>query len=380
MGETDTSASRTVELWMLAPIPPPVTGMTVLTREMLHALQGAGPVRFLNWSPEMPRRSLRMRLKRNWRILASLAQLVGRGRVNNQPLYTVANADSGLYITALVVFVARRLGYTVYLHHHVYSYLDRYDRRMARIDRSLGHQGVHVVHSEKMVADFRSRYSTRCRFAIVHPSIVPVEIGRPRASAREPFRLGLLSSLSLAKGLDVAIHTFEALRAAGRNASLTLAGAAADAESRRLIRKAAADFPDHMHHIGPVFGEEKARFYASIDVFLFPTRSESWGLVLHEALGAGVPTITFERGCTATVVGEEAGLLIDPRQSFVEPAVAQIVRWMDHEDEYRHASEAAVVQAEHLRVEGRQTLAEFVNHIFSTSGTTPGVCHTAGTI
>jgi len=360
------------EIWMLGPIPPPVTGLTVLTQEVLRALEAAGPVRFLNWSPELPRRSLWMRLKRNYRILASLAQLVARGRVDGEPLYTVANADSGLYVTALVVYVARRLGYTVYLHHHVYAYIDRYDWRMAWIDRCLGWRGVHVVHAEKMKADFCRRYPTQCGFAIVHPSVLPITIGAPRDSPRRPFRLGLLSVLTLAKGLDDAVATLDALRRAGRDVTLTLAGAAPNAASRRIIQQAIAKHPGRVHHLGPVYGDDKTRFYAEIDAFLFPTKTESWGLVLNEALGAGVPVITFDRGCTSLVVGREAGRLVEPGVPFVAPAVAQIERWIDHEDEYRQASRAAVAQAELLREAGRHTLDDFVRLLFSDAAARSG--------
>jgi glycosyltransferase involved in cell wall biosynthesis len=339
--------------------------MTVVTREILLALQKAGPVRFLNWSPGMAQRSLLMRLKRNWRILASLTTLTLRGRVCGERIYTVANADSGLYITALVVWVARKLGYQVFLHHHVYSYLDRFDWRMAWIDRCLGDRGVHVVHSNKMIDDFRRRYPTQAGFAVVHPSVMHFDISWPRDVAAMPFRLGILSSLSFAKGIDLVIETFETLYARGRDVSLTLAGAAANAKSHKLIRQVLEKYPDRVRHLGPIYGDDKARFYAGIDAFIFPTKSESWGLVLHEALAAGVPVIAYDRGCTATVVGREAGRLILASQAFVEPAVEQIERWIDHEDEYHRASQAAVLQAKWLGETSRQTLAQFAKQMFS---------------
>jgi glycosyltransferase involved in cell wall biosynthesis len=350
---------------MLGPVPPPVTGMTVLTQAIVRAMQDAGPVRFLSWSPGMWQRNLRMRIKRNLRILVSIIKLVTNGRVKNQRLYLVANSQSGLYLTALLVFVGRRLGYTVYLHHHVYSYIDRYDGRMAWIDRCLAGHGYHVVHDEKMIRDFRNRYPTRNEFLVVHPSVIEIEIGVPRLSSHRPFRLGLLSSLSPAKGLDVAIDTFRALRDAGQDVTLTLAGPAPSSRAKQLIAEAIGEHSTRVRHIGPVYDGAKSRFFAEIDVFVFPTMTESWGLVLNEALGAGVPVISYDRGCTGTVVGTGAGLLIDPKDSFVRAAATQIERWIDHEDEYVAASQAAVAQAEHLHHAGQRTLADFVTHMFA---------------
>jgi glycosyltransferase involved in cell wall biosynthesis len=342
--------------------------MTVLTQAIVRAMQAAGPVRFLSWSPGMWRRSLRMRLVRNFRILVSIVKLIAHGRTTNKRLYLVANSQSGLYLTALVVFVGRRLGYTVYLHHHVYNYIDRYDWRIGWIDRSMGGRGVHVVHDEKMVRDFRNRYRTKNEFIVVHPSIVGIEIGRPRESSHRPFRLGLLSSLSPAKGLDVVIGLFQSLREHGRDVALTLAGPAASTSARQLIEQTVAEDPQRVAYLGPVYNDAKALFFANIDAFVFPTATESWGLVLNEALGAGVPVITFDRGCTSTVVGSGAGLLVDPNESFVRAATVQVERWMDDGDEYREASRAAVAQADYLHRQGQKTLADFVSHMFSDSG------------
>lgn len=367
MGASQTSHADRSELWFLGPLPPPVTGMTLLTREMLHGLQAAGPVRSYNWSPPMSRRGLLFRIRRNFRILKSLARLLARGRVDGRRLYLVSNMYSGLYLTALSVFVCRCLGYTVYLHHHVYSYIDRYDWRIAWIDRRMGPGCVHVVHGDKMAEDFRKQYKSQCDFAIVHPSILPVEMGRPRTSCHRPFRLGLLSYLSKAKGLDVAIDTFEALRQAGRDVTLSLAGPVRSAKEMRLIDQTIARHPDHVRHLGPVYDADKSRFFADIDAFILPTMTESWGLVLNESLGAGVPVITFDRGCTAFVVGKGAGLLVAPSTSFVEPAIQQIQRWMNHEDEYCRASQEAVAQAEYLHREGQRTLVDFTKHMFSAA-------------
>jgi len=360
-----TSGRQQQEVWMLGPVPPPVTGMTLLTKAVVRAMQQAGPARFLSWSPGMPRRTLRMRLIRNLRIVGSMIRLLTRGPVKQGRLYLVANAQSGLYLTAPLVLLGRWLGYTVYLHHHVYSYIDRYDWRMAWIDRRLGGQGVHIVHTEKMADDFRSRYASQNKFLIVHPSIVEIPIDRPRGSFHRPFRLGLLSSLSLAKGLVLAIETFEEIRAAGRDATLTLAGPIPSTKEKRILAQAVARYPGLVRYVGAVYGEEKSRFFAEIDAFVFPTLSESWGLVLNEALGAGLPVITFDRGCTATVVGTEAGRVIAPHEPFAAQAAQQIIQWMDDEEAYRRASQAAIAQAQRLQHDAQRTLAQFVEHMFS---------------
>ncbi|GMV63198.1 MAG: hypothetical protein AMXMBFR74_23660 [Parvibaculum sp.] len=51
-------------------------------------------------------------------------------------------------------------------------------------------------------------------------------------------------------------------------------------------------FPD-AHFAGPLFGEELAEAYAAADVFVFPSRTDTFGLVLIEAMAAGTPVAGY---------------------------------------------------------------------------------------
>ncbi|MDX5365503.1 MAG: glycosyltransferase, partial [Alphaproteobacteria bacterium] len=51
-------------------------------------------------------------------------------------------------------------------------------------------------------------------------------------------------------------------------------------------------FPD-AHFAGPLFGEELAAAYAAADVFVFPSRTDTFGLVLIEAMAAGTPVAGY---------------------------------------------------------------------------------------
>ncbi len=44
---------------------------------------------------------------------------------------------------------------------------------------------------------------------------------------------------------------------------------------------------------GPLFGEALAEAFASSDVFVFPSRTDTYGVVLLEALASGVPVAAF---------------------------------------------------------------------------------------
>ncbi len=72
-----------------------------------------------------------------------------------------------------------------------------------------------------------------------------------------------------------------------------------------------ADYPDAVF-TGPLFGEALAEAFASSDVFVFPSRTDTYGVVLLEALASGVPIAAFPvTGPRDVVVHGKVGHLSD---------------------------------------------------------------------
>jgi len=63
--------------------------------------------------------------------------------------------------------------------------------------------------------------------------------------------------------------------------------------------------------LGEKRGEELAEVYASADVFVFPSRTDTFGLVLLEALASGVPVAGFPVAATQDVVGSAPVAVLD---------------------------------------------------------------------
>jgi 1,2-diacylglycerol 3-alpha-glucosyltransferase len=88
------------------------------------------------------------------------------------------------------------------------------------------------------------------------------------------------------------------LRAA---AGLVLAGeGTARAE---LVRRASLMKLGQIQFSGFVHREQLASYYALADVFVFPSHTDPWGLVVNEAMACGLPVIASDAaGCTADLV------------------------------------------------------------------------------
>ena len=63
------------------------------------------------------------------------------------------------------------------------------------------------------------------------------------------------------------------------------------------------------HFLAAMQGEELAQVYASADVFVFPSRTDTFGIVMIEALASGLPVAAYPAPGPIDVVGPGAGVL-----------------------------------------------------------------------
>lgn len=73
-----------------------------------------------------------------------------------------------------------------------------------------------------------------------------------------------------------------------------------DGPAREQLAKA---YPEAVF-VGAKQGDDLAAIYASADVFVFPSRTDTFGLVLLEALASGVPVAAFPAAAPRDVIGD----------------------------------------------------------------------------
>jgi glycosyltransferase involved in cell wall biosynthesis len=95
------------------------------------------------------------------------------------------------------------------------------------------------------------------------------------------------------------------------DARLALVG---DGPYRQQLEKIFAGTPTHF--VGYLAGQDLAAAYASGDAFLFPSSTETLGLVLLEAMAAGCPVVGANRGGIPDIVSDGVnGCLYEPNQA-----------------------------------------------------------------
>jgi glycosyltransferase involved in cell wall biosynthesis len=120
--------------------------------------------------------------------------------------------------------------------------------------------------------------------------------------------IGHLANNSIEKGTVDLMQAVEVAWQQGSSVRLVLAGAQMPNFRRAWDRFASAA---RVLCLGPLTELQKKDFFAGIDMFALPSRSDSFGLVLLEAWANGIPNVGYRAGGVAGVIRHEVdGLLV----------------------------------------------------------------------
>jgi glycosyltransferase involved in cell wall biosynthesis len=112
-----------------------------------------------------------------------------------------------------------------------------------------------------------------------------------KTAPRRPPVIGALGRLDDIKGFDVLLRAAAKLRGQGVDFRLKLAGDGPEMGALRRLSDGLG-LSDRVEFVGWV--SNPGDFLTTIDLFVMPSRYESFGLVVIEAMAAGVPVITSD--------------------------------------------------------------------------------------
>ncbi len=151
---------------------------------------------------------------------------------------------------------------------------------------------------------------------LFHPAKRSAELRNAWGAADDTPVAMIVSRLAPEKNLPVVIQAFEQMRATRPDTKLVMVG---DGPARAALEK------QHPHVIfaGMRTGEELATHYASGDIFLYPSLTETYGNVTVEAMASGLATIAYDYAAARQHIRHEVnGLLVpfDDTAAFIAQA------------------------------------------------------------
>lgn len=355
-------------LVLIGPQPPPRHGVSAIN-EALHVLVASKglDVAVVNTAPPSSDRSFGARLQRIPVFFRAITLVRRYTRASaGCTCYFSLSGGPGLLYETILVLVAKSAGARIVVHHHSFHYVDKFYLPMWGLQRVAGRMATHIVLGKVMAKLLRARYKAINSVIVLSNSALiesnPVAVGI--SGTTKPKTLGLMANLSAAKGLDDFLEMAAISEKQGLAWNFYLAGPFEDSRiAPDYLNRIEA--LNNIQYVGPVYGEAKARFFNSIDVFVFPTRyfNEAEPLVILEAMSARKPVIAFGRGCISDMLKGGGGHVMPMGVEFAQAALNVLATWDRETDGFKVRCELARSRFEAMREENKQSLRTLLEHL-----------------
>ncbi len=173
--------------------------------------------------------------------------------------------------------------------------------------------------SDKDIAEFKSHHG------ITNKDKILLYVGR----------------LSREKNLDLLVDAFKKISEVNQDVKLMFVG---DFDYRKNLEERAVDLgiSDKVIFPGRILRNKLDVAYSSASIFLFPSTTDTQGLVVHEAAGAGLPLILCDQEVSEVFIKDETGLLASENS---DEFASQIQILLDNPDLAKKLGKAAKKRA-----------------------------------
>lgn len=191
---------------------------------------------------------------------------------------------------------------------------------------------LHVLNKDERTSI--QALSLPCKTVVIPNGICPDTIAQlpPKGSfygshpelGSRPFIL-FLGRLHYVKGIDYLVNAFAILPMRHRNLDLVIAGP--DSGEQHKIEGQVRELGLHgrVHFVGPLYGEKKLAALSDAAVLCAPSRQESFGMSIIEALACKVPVVMSSH-CRLDEVAEiGAGEIVDLEPKAISSAISRLI-------------------------------------------------------
>jgi glycosyltransferase involved in cell wall biosynthesis len=138
------------------------------------------------------------------------------------------------------------------------------------------------------------------------------------------------------KGMEYLLYAMPSVLDSFPNAKLIIVGDGEKLSDLKMISQELGLLNSSVKFVGALKKDELPQYYASADVFISPSLSEGFGLVLVEAIACGTPTIGTKLPAVFDIIKDgETGFLVDTESP--DQIAHKIIYVLKHKEEVKYA-------------------------------------------
>jgi glycosyltransferase involved in cell wall biosynthesis len=167
-----------------------------------------------------------------------------------------------------------------------------------------------------------------------------------------------LGHLWTLKGCYLLLEALNLLKKKGHDFEAVFVGTEIDITPQDFSKRCIAlNISDRVSYLGPLYGAKKTEQLLQADIFAYPTLNDSFGLVLLEAMEAGLPIVASEEGSIPEIIIHNESGFIVPKNSVQALADQLTVLFNDPALRFKMG------QAGRARFEQQFTVEKFENNL-----------------
>ncbi len=179
--------------------------------------------------------------------------------------------------------------------------------------RSIYKRADHLIAVSKSVKRFMLQFGIAKGKIVVIPNAIEIDSSTGHAADHTGLMIGTIGALNKQKGQTYLIQAFKKLTESLPKARLEIIGDGSERE-KLLADINELDLESRVQLLGKI--DKPRKYLESWDLFVLPSLSETFGLVILEAFAAGVPVVASDvGGISELITNGKNGYLVPPADS-----------------------------------------------------------------